>query len=168
MKKDNLRKKLLFLGPGDSGKSTIFKQLVTLYGKGYTEKELKAFTQNVYGNVMSAIKLLVEASEDIGEGEYNGERLDCSICEPPDSKSVEYIDRCTLDAPVTPEGAGHIKSLWNDPGIQNTHKLRDTFQFPYDAGKLRSSNSFSFFCLKVILQERGWCVFCNRSGHFGA
>ena len=44
-KMDSKIHKVLFLGPGGSGKSTIFKQLQWLHGGGFTEQD--AFPNNM-------------------------------------------------------------------------------------------------------------------------
>ena len=51
--------KLLLLGAGESGKSTIFKQMRVLYGAPLTEQEKKEVTPIVYVNTISSMKLLV-------------------------------------------------------------------------------------------------------------
>eukprot|EP01084_Bolivina_argentea_P119431 211753_1 len=40
--------KLLFLGPGGGGKSTIFKQLQWLHGDGFTEFDLRTLTDSIH------------------------------------------------------------------------------------------------------------------------
>jgi len=37
--------KLLLLGAGDSGKSTLFKQMKSIYGPGFTERERSKATR---------------------------------------------------------------------------------------------------------------------------
>lgn len=51
--------KLLLLGAGESGKSTIFKQMRVLYGAPLTDQEKKEVTPIVYVNTISSMKLLV-------------------------------------------------------------------------------------------------------------
>jgi hypothetical protein len=51
--------KLLLLGAGESGKSTIFKQMRVLYGAPLTEQEKKEVSPIVYVNTISSMKLLV-------------------------------------------------------------------------------------------------------------
>jgi len=55
--------KLLLLGPGESGKSTIFKQFRILYGKSYTEQERKSFLNIMQRNTIQAMKLLLSRPE---------------------------------------------------------------------------------------------------------
>jgi len=50
--------KLLLLGAGESGKSTLFKQMITIYGKGFPEAERKTYVPIIANNVISSIKVL--------------------------------------------------------------------------------------------------------------
>lgn len=47
--------KLLLLGAGESGKSTIFKQIIGLYGKGWNANDRKKFKDAIYGNISKEI-----------------------------------------------------------------------------------------------------------------
>lgn len=49
--------KLLLLGAGESGKSTIFKQIKLLFQMGFDEAELKTYTPVVHANVYQTIKV---------------------------------------------------------------------------------------------------------------
>lgn len=50
-------------GPGESGKSTFIKQMRIIHGKGYSTEELAAFRRLVHSNVVTAMQLLLEATE---------------------------------------------------------------------------------------------------------
>jgi hypothetical protein len=58
--------KLLLLGAGESGKSTIFKQMRVLFGAPLTEDERNQITPVVYSNTISAMKALAQAVRDFG------------------------------------------------------------------------------------------------------
>ena len=58
--------KLLLLGAGESGKSTIFKQMRVLFGAPLTEEEKQQITPVVYSNTILSMKLLVKAVQDMG------------------------------------------------------------------------------------------------------
>lgn len=58
--------KLLLLGAGESGKSTIFKQMRVLFGASLTEDERNQITPVVYSNTISAMKALVQALRNFG------------------------------------------------------------------------------------------------------
>jgi predicted GTPase len=58
--------KLLLLGAGESGKSTIFKQMRVLFGAPLTEEEKNQITPVVYSNTISSMKLLAQAVIDMG------------------------------------------------------------------------------------------------------
>ncbi len=51
-------------GAGESGKSTIFKQMKLIYGVGFTEEERVLFTHVVHNNVIASMRNLVQACED--------------------------------------------------------------------------------------------------------
>lgn len=113
--------KLLLLGAGESGKSTLFKQMITIYGKGYPESERKTFTSIIYNNIITSMKILCHQSEVYGEKKVaaNEEKI-----------HIEELDNAD---DINEEVADPIKILWNDPGIQATFKARAKFQFPDSA-----------------------------------
>jgi hypothetical protein len=55
---------MLLLGPGESGKSTMFKQMKILARQGgYTEGELQRYKATVYNNCIGQMQLLSEQAE---------------------------------------------------------------------------------------------------------
>lgn len=52
--------KLLLLGAGESGKSTLFKQMITIYGKGFSESERRAYVPVIWSNIISSMKVLCQ------------------------------------------------------------------------------------------------------------
>ena len=47
-----------------SGKSTLFKQMISLYGSGFSHEDLVGYTHIVYNNTLTAMKTLIEESEN--------------------------------------------------------------------------------------------------------
>jgi hypothetical protein len=45
--------KLLLLGAGESGKSTLFKQMITLYGKGFSESDRMSYLPIIANNIIT-------------------------------------------------------------------------------------------------------------------
>ena len=58
--------KLLLLGAGESGKSTIFKQMRILFGAPLSDEEKNQITPVVYSNTLASMKLLVQAVISMG------------------------------------------------------------------------------------------------------
>ena len=58
--------KILLLGSGDSGKTTVLKQMKILHGDGFDEKERDAFRVRIYDNILDSMKALVYALETLG------------------------------------------------------------------------------------------------------
>ena len=58
--------KLLLLGPGESGKSTLFKQAKTLYGQSYSKHERQSFIPTIYDNIFKTIRKLIEHALEYG------------------------------------------------------------------------------------------------------
>lgn len=57
--------KVLLLGSGESGKSTIVKQMKILHQNGYTQEELYEYKPFIYKNVMDCIKNVINAIIDL-------------------------------------------------------------------------------------------------------
>lgn len=60
--------RILLLGAGESGKSTILKQLRVLYGSGFTDADRAAFAPIVFANLIAGVKALVGHARDTGAG----------------------------------------------------------------------------------------------------
>lgn len=128
-KKDKDIKKFLLLGAGESGKSTIFKQLTDIYGKGYSQDERLQFVNVVYNNTISSMKTMVHQARIVGQVEYLGRVLDCTIPSHLE-KSAAFFDTIQPEERVTQEVADHIRALWADESIQNVYKIRSLYQLP--------------------------------------
>ncbi|KAI9346876.1 guanine nucleotide binding protein, alpha subunit [Obelidium mucronatum] len=55
--------KLLLLGPGEAGKSTILKQLTLLYGSGFTDQEVARFGETIRSNLITSFSILIRSME---------------------------------------------------------------------------------------------------------
>jgi len=125
--KDNQVQKLLLLGAGESGKSTLFKQIVDLYGKGFSEEEFLEYIPIVYTNTINAMQTLLRHGDLLNEEKGNTKV----------SPELNNEKRLLLELPpgamLDPELADSIAKLWRDPGVQNTYACRAKFQLPVSA-----------------------------------
>eukprot|EP01083_Nonionella_stella_P101896 289392_1 len=59
-KQEQRTNKLLFLGPGGSGKSTIFKQLQWLHGGGFGKEDALMLKEHIYCQITSQMKAAIK------------------------------------------------------------------------------------------------------------
>ncbi|KAH0551029.1 hypothetical protein GP486_007614 [Trichoglossum hirsutum] len=78
--------KLLLLGAGESGKSTILKQMRLLYASGFSKNEREDYRCIIFSNILNAFKVLT----------YAMEQLEITF----DDKENEVPSRQHLDAPA--------------------------------------------------------------------
>jgi len=64
--RDEKKVKLLLLGTGESGKSTIFKQMRILYGGPKTDEDLRMYGVIVRSNIVTAIRKLCLLTRQLG------------------------------------------------------------------------------------------------------
>eukprot|EP01087_Luapelamoeba_hula_P007340 TRINITY_DN1799_c0_g1_i1.p1 TRINITY_DN1799_c0_g1~~TRINITY_DN1799_c0_g1_i1.p1 ORF type:complete len:352 (-),score=67.93 TRINITY_DN1799_c0_g1_i1:115-1170(-) len=107
--------KLLLLGTGESGKSTIFKQMKIISAMGgFAPEELAAYRYVIYGNCITQMKVLVTASKrhhPVGEA---------------NQKAVERFSIMSADPEAwSPDVANDVEALWADPAIKQTYAMRD-------------------------------------------
>eukprot|EP00472_Partenskyella_glossopodia_P013072 CAMPEP_0197525366 /NCGR_PEP_ID=MMETSP1318-20131121/11600_1 /TAXON_ID=552666 /ORGANISM="Partenskyella glossopodia, Strain RCC365" /LENGTH=205 /DNA_ID=CAMNT_0043078685 /DNA_START=103 /DNA_END=717 /DNA_ORIENTATION=+ len=118
--------KLFLVGAGESGKSTLCKQMELMYGKGYSNADLKALITSIRANLVLYMQRILEYNDETLEDEelYNEKKL--AIAEDlVESKAAVDSLEPALDGffEMTPETASHISKLWMDPGIRNTANL---------------------------------------------
>jgi hypothetical protein len=51
---------------GESGKSTLFKQMIQLYGQGFDKASLEGYKDNIHGNVIQGITMLAQQTDSLG------------------------------------------------------------------------------------------------------
>eukprot|EP01083_Nonionella_stella_P001065 3066_1 len=59
--------KLLLLGAGGSGKSTLFKQLEYIHGEGFTPRQRQLFQKQIHEQLVESMKLLISRCEEYWE-----------------------------------------------------------------------------------------------------
>lgn len=57
--------KLLLLGAGESGKSTVLKQLKLLHTTGFTEKERQQYSQVIWVDAIQSMKILIQQARKL-------------------------------------------------------------------------------------------------------
>eukprot|EP00917_Polyrhabdina_sp_WS-2016_P019512 GHVP01041713.1.p1 GENE.GHVP01041713.1~~GHVP01041713.1.p1 ORF type:complete len:354 (+),score=82.32 GHVP01041713.1:1638-2699(+) len=114
--------KLLLLGAGESGKSTILKQMKLINQAGYTDQEREEQRSIIYGNVAQCARSLCQAMETLGidYGSDEGEDAGRVISDLPEEISTLQELSAQLKKAV--------KEIWNDKGIQEAYKRRTEYQ----------------------------------------
>ncbi|KYQ96951.1 G-protein subunit alpha 6 [Tieghemostelium lacteum] len=107
---------ILLLGAGESGKSTIFKQLKILQDNGkWTEQELLEYRNTIYVNITSQLHVLVLATE--------------SLNQPLSPQNIERGERIKNRQhgieEFTQQVGEDCLQLWGDPSIKSVFQKRD-------------------------------------------
>ncbi|KAI9159210.1 guanine nucleotide-binding protein subunit alpha [Blastocladiella emersonii ATCC 22665] len=124
--------KMLLLGAGESGKSTILKQMQLIHGVGYSDEERLAYKEIIYSNVIQSMKVILEAMEMLGiplGDEANAPQRTLIDDQPP------QIEGDTL----APEISAAVRTLWQDSGVQacflrsREYQLNDSAKYYFEA-----------------------------------
>eukprot|EP01084_Bolivina_argentea_P015247 28511_1 len=124
-RKDSSVKKLLFLGSGGSGKSTLFKQLRTLHGSGYADKDRLQFKDHIFAQIVEQMRLCLECIEILKE-EESDDYKDIQLSEEGKNSAEQLQSAPTLQ--VTTQIADVIELLWKEAAIQTIYDLRATMK----------------------------------------
>ncbi|KAF8839840.1 guanine nucleotide binding protein, alpha subunit [Paxillus ammoniavirescens] len=103
--------KILLLGSGESGKSTIVKQMKIIHQNGFTDDELMTFRPTIYRNILDSAQAIILAMRKIN--------VDCA--NPANRVNTERILDYRVEASpsfvFSADIALAIHQLWSDPII---------------------------------------------------
>eukprot|EP00939_MAST-03C_sp_MAST-3C-sp1_P001876 g1876.t1 len=117
--------RLLLLGPGESGKSTIFKQMKILYSKASFDKDRRYRIDAVYNNVVQNMRALLDAHSVLFSEQKVPALKNASTLTLFDKAFPQEVG---AQPKITPENAQIIAALWSDAAIQKTYDERSSFQ----------------------------------------
>ncbi|KAJ1564136.1 guanine nucleotide-binding protein subunit alpha, partial [Cladochytrium tenue] len=136
LKKEKLNQrnevKMLLLGAGESGKSTILKQMKLIHDNGYTNDEKEAFKEIIFSNTVQSMRVILEAMVSMGIplGRPENEKHKNVIMDLPNQIEAEVFP---------PECTQAVKALWADDGVQacfarsREYQLNDSASYYFDA-----------------------------------
>ncbi|XP_029429682.1 guanine nucleotide-binding protein G(t) subunit alpha-2 [Rhinatrema bivittatum] len=113
--------KLLLLGAGESGKSTIVKQMKIIHQNGYTEQECLEFKSIIYGNILQSILAILHAMRSLGIDYEAAERAD-------DGCQLTHLADSIEEGTMPQELVNVIERLWKDGGVQASFERAAEYQ----------------------------------------
>lgn len=110
--------KLLLLGAGESGKSTIAKQMKIIHLDGFSNEERLSYKTIIYNNTVHSMRALISACANHPEFGTIAEENE------PHAKTVQDCEPVNFGS----KEAEAIKALWNDPAIKKAFENQAQFQ----------------------------------------
>ncbi|CEP17835.1 hypothetical protein [Parasitella parasitica] len=128
LKKDrdnmNSEVKLLLLGAGESGKSTLLKQMRIIHDGGFQTDERLCFREIVFSNVIESMKSIINAMTkfDIPLGSQDEEH----------TAALTFVNNLSehmeCDYHLPSDIAAAVKLLWNDEGVRRAYNKKNEYQ----------------------------------------
>ncbi|KAJ8257915.1 hypothetical protein GJAV_G00191110 [Gymnothorax javanicus] len=125
--KDARTVKLLLLGAGESGKSTIVKQMKIIHKDGYSLEECLEFIVIIYSNTLQSIMAIVRAMTTLNIGYGDPAQQD-------DARKLMHLADTIEEGTMPKEMAEIIMRLWKDSGIQACFDRASEYQLNDSAG----------------------------------
>merc|ERR1712147_573804 len=124
--------KLLLLGAGESGKSTIVKQMKIIHESGFTSEDFKQYRPVVYSNTIQSLVAILRAMPNLNiTFSYNEREGDAKMV-------MDVVSRMEDTEPFSEELLAGMKRLWVDVGVQecfsrsNEYQLNDSAKYFLD------------------------------------
>jgi len=121
--------KLLLLGAGESGKSTIAKQMKILHLNGFTKAELMGFKPVLHSNAIEIVQTLLHGCTELG--------IDIQPEHEPLFKKLEELS--SIETPVDQQLAGELRQAYNWPEVRESYEKRADLQLPSSAEYIMSN-----------------------------
>ncbi|KAH8919550.1 guanine nucleotide binding protein, alpha subunit [Atractiella rhizophila] len=144
LKKDkmNMRNeiKMLLLGAGESGKSTILKQMKLIHEGSYSPEERDSYKEIIFSNTVQSMHVILDAMEMMGISLTNPGSQDMANVIMGQPHQIEGDE-------LPPEIGQAIYALWQDAGVRKCFErsrefqLNDSAQYYFDSiQRIASSN----------------------------
>ncbi|XP_077998015.1 guanine nucleotide-binding protein G(s) subunit alpha-like isoform X2 [Glandiceps talaboti] len=114
--------KLLLLGAGESGKSTIMKQMKILHEDGFSDEERREKIKPILSNLHDAILTITEAMSTLTPP--------IELQNPDNKFRLDYIQDETSrpDFDFPQEFFEHTRALWDDKGVRQCYSRANEYQ----------------------------------------
>ncbi|KAK4240371.1 carbohydrate phosphorylase-domain-containing protein [Achaetomium macrosporum] len=113
--------KILLLGSGESGKSTIVKQMKIIHLKGYSQEELASYRPTVYKNLLECAKALCSAMREFEiDPVLDENKVYCDFL-------LDYSLDANPQARIDPRVGMAVQSVWNDPAKERLMERQTEF-----------------------------------------
>lgn len=119
--------KLVFLGSENNGKSTCWKQILSMYGKPLATWMTKEIVAAVHNNAINSVKALCNISREQGAQDAKFQFNETLAA------SVDFIINYNKDQ-VDAQFAEHAHKLWQDAGIRACYSRLNTKGFMIEGG----------------------------------
>lgn len=144
-----------FSGAGESGKSTVLKQMRLIHAAGFSASEREAYRIVIFDNIVSSMQAMLEAMDILKiDMENNNNLVSAPVVKPNElaclgicPRPLIFIKNTTFffpflqayiplfqDFPVIRKGQPYsdayrqpLKQLWSDKGVQQAYKKGNTF-----------------------------------------
>ncbi|GAA5991039.1 hypothetical protein JCM10908_006513 [Rhodotorula pacifica] len=103
--------KMLLLGPGSSGKSTILKQMKLIHLSGFTDAEVEMYRQQIFQNLRDGMKACLALMEQEGMELANPDLLELW-------ELGERYTEVRIGEPYPYTLRNWLKALWKDGGMR--------------------------------------------------
>lgn len=104
--------KLLLLGAGESGKSTIVKQMKIIHETGYSQEECEQYRPVVYSNTIQSLMTIIRAMGQLKIDFANPSKTDVA-------RQFFTIASSIEEGELNHDLVYLMKSLWQDAGVQH-------------------------------------------------
>ncbi|CAB4069652.1 GNAI [Lepeophtheirus salmonis] len=124
--------KLLLLGAGESGKSTIVKQMRIIHESGYSSEDCLQYKRVVYSNTVQSLLAIISAMSKLRIDFHDRLRLE-------DARQFFEMAAQNAEVEITFEVGQLMKRLWHDRGLQtcflrsNEYQLNDSAAYYLNA-----------------------------------
>ncbi|EEB18668.1 guanine nucleotide-binding protein G alpha subunit, putative [Pediculus humanus corporis] len=113
--------KLLLLGAGESGKSTIVKQMKIIHEFGYSPEECEQYRPVVYSNTIQSLMAIIRAMGQLRIPFADPSRADSA-------RQFFTLASAAEEGELTPELVILMKKLWQDAGVQHCFSRSREYQ----------------------------------------